>query len=239
MTCPHCRREIPLVAFRLAGGCDKSRRPRCSVYPARGGFMVRASRLMLCSAGLVIGMLMGTPDAQVLPITMEELVRDAAQIARGEFVAQRVERNSNGLIVTIMSFRVDRTLKGPPAGVLELEFLGGTIGDESLTVSHSEMYEVGDRSILFLNGLVNSASPLVGMEQGQLGIESSNAEDVVVLHDGSVLQTIDQLGAVAAADPVPRVGSAPGRFRGLDPMTVRQLEENIAALVNAQGVTRP
>jgi len=132
-------------------------------------------------------------------------------------------------------------LKGTPGALLELEFLGGTIGDESLTVSHSEMYEVGDRSILFLNGLVNSMSPLVGMEQGQLGIESSNTEDVVVLHDGTLLQTIDQLGAVAAADPFSGFGFAPGISGGLDqpPITVRQLEESISALVIVEGATRP
>lgn len=77
-------------------------------------------------------------ESQVVSMTVPELVTGAARIVRGQVVGQRSEKINTPdgeLIVTLMTFRVQRTLKGEPRIQLLLEFPGGTVGDETLEVS--------------------------------------------------------------------------------------------------------
>ena len=186
----------------------------------------------VCSLVLAITSLMVVAppsESQVIPMTMTELVTEAARIVRGEVVGQQTEKISTvdgALIVTLMTFRVHRTLKGEPRIQLLLEFPGGTVGDETLEVSGMATFELGDRAVLFLNDQVNPISPIVGYAQGHFAIETSNADDVVVLNDGTVLAGLDQVGRVEPpiANAVPR-----------PPMTVGQFESEILRLVQSDN----
>ncbi len=111
-------------------------------------------------------------------------------------------------------------------GQLLLEFLGGTVGDETLEVSGMATFEVGDRAVLFLHNQASQLSPIVGYAQGHFAIETSNSDDVVVLDDGTVLAGLDQVG---------RVGPPIANVVSRSPMTVGQFESEILRLVQSDN----
>src|SRR5688500_13012359 len=86
--------------------------------------------------------LVATPGARatsVIPPSFPELVAEAEAIYRGTVTgieARRVARPDGGSVIkTFVTFAVDRVLKGPGQSEVVLEFLGGTVGDESLAVT--------------------------------------------------------------------------------------------------------
>ncbi|MEO8677745.1 MAG: hypothetical protein ABI665_01785 [Vicinamibacterales bacterium] len=82
---------------------------------------------------------------------------------------------SSRLIITTITFQVEQTLKGSAPRTLSVEVLGGTIGDETLHVSHVPEFKVGDRDVLFLNNAAHSVSPIVGSDQGRFRIVTESA----------------------------------------------------------------
>jgi hypothetical protein len=185
------------------------------------------------STGWIAGVSLGVTamaaaaGAQVVPMTMPELVREADRIVRGQVVDQRSQRvrTADGeLIVTLVTVRVQRTLKGEPRLQLFLEFPGGTVGTESLELPGMAVFEPGDRAVLFLHDRGSQLSPIVGYAQGHFAIETSNTHDVVVLEDGAVLAGLDQVGRVG----LPIVNAVPR-----PPLTVEQFETEILRLVES------
>src|SRR5688572_15986612 len=75
----------------------------------------------------------------VVPPSFAELVGEADAIYRGRVTsvqARRVERpdGEGSLIKTFVTFAVERVLKGPEQTQITLEFLGGTVGEETMAV---------------------------------------------------------------------------------------------------------
>src|SRR5262249_29669950 len=124
---------------------------------------------------LVIGGALPLSAATVLPISFDQLVNEATAIVRGEVLNVRSEWRDRGderVIVTLVTVRVVDTLKGSQQSRLDLEFIGGTVGDTTLEVSDSPKFVAGERDFLFIGPTGKSISPLVGFFAGRWRIQT-------------------------------------------------------------------
>lgn len=108
----------------------------------------------------------------VRPPDFSELVEKAESIIRGEVIAVRSEWKGTGhtrRIVTLVTLRVDRTLVGQSnsSRIIELEFLGGRVGVDTLEVSGMPSFKVGSRDLLFIEKNGRQMCPLVGFSHGR------------------------------------------------------------------------
>jgi hypothetical protein len=191
-------------------------------------------KIMAIAASFVLATLGAPAQAQVVPLSAEQLVAGANLIARAEVVdtrAERVRTRDGVAIVTYVTFSIDRTLKGAPRRVMMLEMLGGRVENETFEVFGMPSFEIGDRAVLFLNTQANWISPVVGFMQGRFPIKpaADGTGDAVLRHDGSVLASLDQVGRIAPGI----VSVLPAR-----PMSLGAFEAGITALVDAEGVSR-
>ena len=106
-------------------------------------------------------------------LSLDQLAGRAATIVVSTVTSRRAEWEHYGesrLIITKVTIEVEQTLKGSAPRTLVVEVLGGTIGDQTLHVSHVPEFKVGDRDVLFLNSATHAASPLVGSDQGRFRV---------------------------------------------------------------------
>lgn len=139
----------------------------------------------------------------VAPPSFEHLVDAAARVVVAEVV--RVEpraipsASGRSLIVSAVTFRTLRAVKGDNLGTFTLEFLGGTLGDQTLEVIGAPRWVVGDRDVLFVAEGRSRLSPLVRMSHGR----------VRVMVDAAGVETV----AFDNGDPIPEPGAfGPARF---------------------------
>ena len=155
--------------------------------------------------GLALCAFISRPHATtVRPFTFAQLVAESATIIRGEVTAVRSgwrDGSRDSPIVTTVSIRVTQTLKGEPRPDVELEFLGGSVGDRTLTVSDMPKFGVGDRDFLFLSITGRSLSPLVGFFVGRWPIHRDilTGREFVTTSDGRPLSDAANILAVPAA----------------------------------------
>ena len=111
-------------------------------------------------------------------LTLDQLADRAATIVVSTVTNRQSEWENDGasrLIITKVTMAVEQTLKGSAPRTLVVEVLGGTIGEQTLRVSHVPEFKVGDRDVLFLNNSVHAASPLVGSDQGRFRVMNEAA----------------------------------------------------------------
>ena len=145
--------------------------------------------------------LLATPanaDAQVIPVNFLELVAAADSIVVAEAIDSRPEWVATGqsrVIVTRMTFRITKTLKGTERLLLPLEFLGGTVGNVRQEVSGVPTFDIGDRAVLFVTG-TRAASPIVGHSQGRFPINiAPDGTEYVTLSDKRAFSSVNQIGS--------------------------------------------
>jgi hypothetical protein len=95
---------------------------------------------------------------------------------------------------------VQQTLKGRSAAQVRLEFLGGTVGDRTLTVAEVPQFSVGDRDILFINDVGRPASPIVGFFIGRfpIRVDAFTGREFVTTFDGHPLSDAADIGSAPA-----------------------------------------
>lgn len=136
----------------------------------------RLLALRYACAAFCIGVL-GARATSVVPPSFPELVAEAQVIARGTVTsveARRVEGTNRPLIKTFVTFAVEERIKGNPADTLTLEFLGGTVGGDTLHVSGMPEFKVGESEILFVNGNGVQFCPLVRFMHGRYHVRTDN-----------------------------------------------------------------
>jgi len=162
---------------------------------------MRQVALGLCGMLVVAG----TAGAQVIPMSLAEMVSAADTIVVAEAIDSRAEwvtTGSSRVIVTRMTFRVTDTLKGTQRLLLPLEFLGGTVGDVGFEVSGVPTFDIGDRAVLFVSG-ARAVSPIVGHMQGRFPINTApDGTEHVTLHDRRAFSAVNQIGAPVTVSPV-------------------------------------
>jgi hypothetical protein len=110
---------------------------------------------------------------EVPPLPFEVVVRSADVVFRGTVVrveSSWVSTESGPAIVTLVTFRVERTLKGKLGAELSLEFLGGRVGEEVLEVVGAPRFEVGQRDVICAQVDDRYVSPITGFNQGRFRI---------------------------------------------------------------------
>lgn len=133
----------------------------------------------------------------VVPPTFPDLVGKADAIYRGRVTsveAHRVDRADGGgqVIKTFVTFAVERVLKGNERTEVVLEFLGGTVGEETLTVSGMPEFTVGQREIVFVRRNGVQLCPLVAMMHGRYHVrhDATAGRDFVARDDGEPLTDV-------------------------------------------------
>jgi hypothetical protein len=111
----------------------------------------------------------------VTPPSFSELVTEAQTIARGtvrSVESRWVETPRGRVIKTFVSFAVEKPLKGNPGDTVTLEFLGGSVGTDTLHVAGMPEFKVGEQEILFVQGNGVQFCPLVRFGHGRYHVHS-------------------------------------------------------------------
>ncbi len=119
-------------------------------------------------------------------------------IARGtvtSVTSQWVASSAGPVIKTFVAFKVEKQLKGAAADALTLEFLGGTVGPDTMHVSGMPEFKVGDTEILFVTGNGVQLCPLVRMMHGRYRVRTDNASHrkYVARDDDQPLTSVDDV----------------------------------------------
>jgi hypothetical protein len=169
--------------------------------------------LRVVSSLLALGLVL-TPAAArasvVPPVSFERLVQQADLVFTGDVVLVEprwVETPTGRAIVTRVTFRVARMLKGEGRPAVTLEFLGGRVGDDALEVSGVPTFEAGQRAVVCARDGQPRVSPIVGFNQGRFRVarDPRTGREHVTTHDGWAFSSVSQLGrarAVTSAVPV-------------------------------------
>lgn len=156
----------------------------------------------------LLGTAAGAAGSVVPPLPLDKLIASADVVFTGTVV--RVETAWTGTrtgraIVTRVTFRVERALKGEPARDLSLEFLGGRVGDDALEIHGAPQFEVGQRTVIFARMRGPEVSPLAGFNQGRFRVnrDPATGRDYVTTYDGSAFASVAEIGP-ARRDVSPR-----------------------------------
>jgi hypothetical protein len=166
---------------------------------------------VLCVSALLAGAVTAS-STTVIPPTFDELISRAQIIFQGEVVDRRSEWETTAQgrsIITRVTFRVATVLKGRAAAAIQLSFLGGTIGDETLTVSDMPRFLVGDRDVLFVSPELHAVSPLVGFAHGRYRIvrNAVTGADEVRTHDGQAIVIAQGTASMRLGGVLPAPGA--------------------------------
>jgi hypothetical protein len=132
--------------------------------------------------------------AAVVPwMSLEEMTRQAEVIGLGTVQATASGWSDDGrIIITRVTLRVERVLKGGPRATLVLETPGGRIGDLGMIASGAPVFMKGERVVVFLqtpgDGTRDRSGHLavVGWSQGRLDVvrDPRTGRDLVVDRPG-------------------------------------------------------
>ena len=156
-------------------------------------------RISLFALVAPLGLSRAAAPTSVVAPTFDELVARAESVFLGRVVALRstwVDSRAGRAIVTDVTFAIERTVKGTVYAERSLEFLGGTIGDDTLRVSGMPEFHVGDRDVLFVSETGRPVSPLVGFMYGRFRVvrDARTGTELVRTHDGRPLGSVDEVG---------------------------------------------
>jgi hypothetical protein len=176
--------------------------------------VVRRPNTLLCALALVASAVSASATTVTAP-TFDELVLQSELVIVARVVATRsawVNSRAGRSIVTDVTVSIEQTLKGPTYAERSLEFLGGTVGEDTLRVDGIPEFHVGDRAVLFINEAGRPASPIVGFMYGRFPIvrDSTTGVDMVRTHDGRPLASTRDVG-----NPRPPARVAPSRTLSL------------------------
>jgi hypothetical protein len=135
----------------------------------------------------------------VVPPTFEQLVQQAELIFQGTVTDSRSVWEGEGgqrHIETYITFNIEDNLKGQPGTSYTIRMLGGTVGDETLEVTDTPKFKVGDREILFVEHNNDQFVPLVGIGYGRFHVQKDEqtGRDVVMNNEGEAVRDLAQLG---------------------------------------------
>ena len=192
------------------------------------------SMLRVVAALAIVVMMAATPGATtVIPPTFADLVARAQVVFVGETVAVEsrwITTSAGPAIVTRVTYRVVRTIKGSLGAQTTLEFLGGTVGEARFEVSGVPKFRVGDKDVIFADERGRPVSPIVGVMHGRFRVlhDPASGRESVARHNFQPLASVTELGAVAA----------PAQLSSARALSLRAFEDEIARAVRRQPARR-
>ena len=159
---------------------------------------MKVSRLFVSLACVAVS-LTGLQATTVIPPTFDELVGRAELIFQGTVTDVRSEWTGEGKqrhIQSYVTLRVDDQIKGKPGASYTLSMLGGTVGEQTMEVTDTPKFKVGDRDILFVENNGTQFIPLVGIMHGRFRVqrEEASGREIVATESGRFLSDVSQLG---------------------------------------------
>jgi hypothetical protein len=135
----------------------------------------------------------------VIPPTFDELVGRAEVIFQGTVTDVRSQWTGEGAqhrIVSYVTFKVDDAMKGAPGESYTLRMLGGTVDGETMEVSDSPRFKVGDRDIIFVENNGSQFIPLVGIMHGRFHVDKEGAtgREVITTNEREPVKDLSRLG---------------------------------------------
>ena len=186
------------------------------------------------AAAIVLAVPAGVPQAaSVVAPTFDVMAARAQAVFVGETLDVRsrwVSTSSGRAIVTVVTFKVIRALKGELGGQTQLEFLGGTVGEYRMEVPGMPRFRVGDEDVLFVDERGQPVSPVVGFMHGRFRVleDPGTGRRSVARHNFEPLASVRDIGA---ATPPARVSSARA-------LTLAAFEDEIEREVRRQREAR-
>lgn len=184
--------------------------------------------LLIALAPLVHG-------TSVIPPSFPELVGEADAIYRGRVSAIQARRvphpdGEGSVIKTFVTLAVERVLKGPERKDVTLEFLGGTIGDETITVTGMPKFNLGAKEIVFVQKNGAQFCPLVGLMHGRYRVlrDEATAREHVARDNGAPLTNIADVELPITTLPAPLRAASAASASALA-LTPEAFEASIAA----------
>ena len=110
----------------------------------------------------------------VIPPTFEQLVQQAELIFQGTVTDVRSVWEGEGAqrhINTYVTFQIGENMKGNAGSSYTIRILGGTVGDETMEVTDTPKFKMGDRDILFVEHNNDQFVPLVGINNGRFHVQ--------------------------------------------------------------------
>lgn len=158
-------------------------------------------RYFVLGACLLFGLGAARATTVISP-TFDELVGKAELIFQGSVTnvrSQWVGEGAERHIASYVTFRVEDALKGQPGISYTIQMLGGTVDGETMEVSESPKFAVGDRDILFVEHNGQQFIPLVGIMHGRFRIqrEAQTGREIVATNEGDRLTDPEKLGKQA------------------------------------------
>ena len=135
----------------------------------------------------------------VIPPSFDELVAQAQVIFQGTVTDARSEWAGEGgtrRIVTYVTFKVDEAIKGEAGASYTLRMLGGTVDGQTMEVTDSPKFKVGDRDIVFVENNGSQFIPLVGIMHGRYRVQQDKAtgREVVFTNSGKAVRDVAAIG---------------------------------------------
>jgi hypothetical protein len=152
----------------------------------------RKALIAWCSLILVLGV--GTGQAAMRQLPMEDLARKADTIVLGTVIQQESAWDAqHTAIYTDVTLVVERVLAGTAEETVTLRVAGGSVGDIGMRTSNDAVFREGERVIVFLD---TSAVPstVVGLQQGKFTVK-----DNMVAGTGATWSLDKFMAAVRAA----------------------------------------
>ncbi len=174
----------------------------------------------------------------VVPPEFVQLVNESDYIVRAVVksvtVELRVMPSGKRMPFSRVELEVSKIIAGKPPSPLVLEVLGGRSGGRELFITGAPKFEVGDESILFVQGNGSQIFPLVRMAHGLYPIvkEAATGREYVARSDGAPLRGVNEVSRpVHAAEGKagqPGQASAQAAAQALTPDEfIQQIRSNV------------
>ena len=151
--------------------------------------------LMLCLSFSISTMRATT----VIPPTFDELVNNAETIFEGtvtELKSQWTGEGAERHIVTYVTFKIEDRIKGALGADYTIRMFGGTVDGQTMEVTDTPRFKVGDRDILFVENNGKQFVPLVGIMHGRFHVQQDDAtgHESIAKDNGAQVADVAKLG---------------------------------------------
>ena len=161
------------------------------------------SRLTAVLPALLLAFALPAAASVVPYLGLEDLGREGQVIVVGEVSEVEPGLSDDGrIIVTRVTVRIERALKGGPREMVTLEIPGGTLGGTTLVASGAPRFATGERVVLFLEPQAEGRFGVAGWNQGKFTVrrDPHTGRDLVTQPGGGSLY-VDRNGRPAPRDP--------------------------------------
>ena len=110
----------------------------------------------------------GTASALVEQLTIDELTAKANSILVGEVTDIACHEEGKGNIFTLVTLSVEQAIKGEPGQEVVIRVPGGEVGGLKLSVSDTPSFQLGERTVVFLEEVVGTFEVRAGIRASSL-----------------------------------------------------------------------